>query len=67
MIDEARRRYAVRGCLRVTRGTALAADFYETRLLVQYIQGRLTIDQVCALLDARPARVPAACDAYPGA
>ena len=59
MIDEARRRYVVRGCLRLTRGTALAADFYETRLLVHYIQGKLTIDQVCSLVDARPARLTA--------
>ena len=57
MIDEARRR-AVQGCLRATRGTVLAADFYEMRLLVHYIQGSLTIDQVCRLLDARPPRFP---------
>lgn len=49
------RRRTVRGCLNLTNGTAMAADFYERRLLVRYIQGELDIDQVCALLDMRTA------------
>lgn len=53
MITEARRRRAVHGCLQATKGTALAADYYELRLLVHYIRGELTIDHVCDLLDAR--------------
>jgi hypothetical protein len=55
MIDEVQRRRLVRVCLWMTRGTALAADGYELRLLVQFIQGRLTIDQVCDLVDNQPA------------
>ena len=54
MGDETQRRYLTRACLRLTRGTAIAADGYELRLLVQFIQGKLTIDQVCGLLEARP-------------
>lgn len=50
---EVQRRRAVQACLSVTKGTPIAADFYERRLLVQYIRGTLTIDQVCGLLDAR--------------
>jgi hypothetical protein len=51
MTDEVERRRVVRGCLRFTRGTAVAADGYELRLLVQFIQGKLTIDQVISLVD----------------
>ncbi|WP_157886712.1 hypothetical protein [Hymenobacter sp. PAMC 26628] len=55
MIDsEAERRRVVCACLNVTKGTAIAADFYERRLLVQYVKGALTIEQVCSLLDRRP-------------
>lgn len=53
MINEAQRRRAVQGCLRAMKGTTLAADCYEMRLLVQYIQGTQTIDQVCDRLDER--------------
>ena len=53
MTEKAQRRHLVRACLHLTRGTTLAADCYEMRLLVQFIQGEWTIDQVCELLDAR--------------
>lgn len=53
MTEEAERRRVVRGCLRLTRGTAWAADGYQLRLLVQFIQGKLTIDQVCSLAPKR--------------
>lgn len=44
MMEEVERRRITRMCLRLTRGTALAANCYELRLLVQFIQGKLTID-----------------------
>ena len=53
--QEAARRRVVRACLWATRGTAAAADGYEVRLLVRFIQGELTIDQVCSMVSARPA------------
>lgn len=56
MINEAQRRRTVRGCLRATKGTTLAADCYELRLLVHFIQGKQTLDQVWALLDEREPR-----------
>ena len=59
MKEEAERRRVVRGCLWLTRGTAIAADGYEIRLLVDFIQGRLTIDQVCRLTTDRTGRLPA--------
>lgn len=55
MMEESQRRRLVRACLWVTRGTAYAANGYEVRLLVDFIQGRLTIDQVCSLVDNRAA------------
>jgi hypothetical protein len=61
MTDEVERRRVVRGCLRFTRGTAVAADGYELRLLVQFIQGELTIDQVISLVDGRTVRVISSC------
>lgn len=60
MMEESQRRRLVQACLWVTRGTTIAADTYEVRLLVQFIQGRLTIDQVCSLTNERAAR-PTAC------
>ncbi|GAA4361400.1 hypothetical protein GCM10023185_28480 [Hymenobacter saemangeumensis] len=51
MINEEARRRAVQACLSLTKGPAIAASCYERRLLVQYIRGELTIDQVCRLLD----------------
>lgn len=59
MMDEAQRRQLVRGCLRLTRETAWAADGYEVRLLVQFIQGELTINQVCGLVSKRITPLPA--------
>lgn len=56
MMEEIQRRSLVRGCLRLTKGTALAADGYELRLLVRFIQGALTIDQVCSLVTKRTTR-----------
>lgn len=53
MMEELQRRRLVRVCLWITRGTACAADGYEVRLLVEFIQGRLTIDQVCSLTNER--------------
>ncbi len=58
MMEQIERRRVVRACLRVTRGTACAADYYEVRLLVEFIQGRLTIDQVCNLTDEWTVRSP---------
>jgi hypothetical protein len=55
MLEEAQRRRVVRGCLRLTRGTSLAADLYEIRLLVQFIRGELAIEQVISLVDLRTA------------
>jgi hypothetical protein len=52
---ESQRRRLVRACLWVTRGTTIAADGYELRLLVDFIQGRLTIEQVCDLTNERAA------------
>ena len=57
---DSQRRRAVKGCLSLTNGTSISANFYERRLLVHFIQGALTIDQVCALLDER-----ASCAIYP--
>jgi len=54
-VQQSRRR-AVRGCLAVTKGTTLAADYYELRLLIHFIRGELSIDQVCSLLEVRAAR-----------
>lgn len=56
MMEELQRRRLVRACLWVTRGTACAANGYEVRLLVEFIQGRLTIDQVCSLTNERRVR-----------
>jgi len=53
MMDEVARRRVVRACLWVTRGTAIAADRDELRLLVRFIWGELTIDQVCDLANSR--------------
>ena len=57
MIDETERRRVTRGCLKFTRGTALAASIYEMRLLVQFIWGELTIEQVVGLADVQRAHV----------
>lgn len=45
------RHRVVRLALALTRGTSLAPKRYERELLRQYTLGRLTIEQVLALLE----------------
>lgn len=53
MKDEqlAKRRALVRHLLRLTAGTPNALSLYERQLLLHYVAGTLSIDQVLALIE----------------
>ncbi|MGI4832992.1 MAG: BLUF domain-containing protein [Janthinobacterium lividum] len=51
--DEAQRRQAVAWAIAQTAGTALAPDQYEYKLLNDYAQGLLSLEQVLTKLDNR--------------
>jgi hypothetical protein len=50
---EAQRRRAIAWAIALTANTALAPEQYEWELLEDYAQGKLSLDQVLALLDSR--------------
>lgn len=51
--DEAQRRRAISWAIALTAETHLAPEQYETDLLEEYAQGKLTLDQVLRQLDSR--------------
>jgi hypothetical protein len=51
--DEAQRRHAISWAIALTAETHLAPEQYETELLEEYAQGKLTLDQVLHQLDSR--------------
>jgi hypothetical protein len=52
LASERGRQRLLTAALRITENTSIAPNDYERRLLDQFVEGQLTIDEVVAQLDA---------------